>query len=202
MASNQGDEKVSGAEPEDLRACPPLHRKGKLFRSARLKTMPVEVEIRAYIPADWPQVCRVHDLARVQELANGGVDPGAFRPMTEAAEADEFFVSETLVACLGEAVIGFVSWNGDFITWLYVDPAQQRRGIGRQLLDAAMYRVGPEAWTVMLANNAPALALYLQAGLEVVFTRPSTVEGYPCGGVRLALPSSRMRDPAVRRQAN
>jgi GNAT superfamily N-acetyltransferase len=171
------------------------------FPLAKLKTIPIAVDIRTYTQADWPHVCRVHDLARVQELANGGVDAGAFRPMTEAAEGDEFFVSETLVACIGEAVIGFVSWNGDLITWLYVDPAQQRRGIGRLLLGAAIGRIGPEAWTGMLANNAPALALYLQAGLEVVFTRPSKVEGYPCGAVRLALPTSRMRDPAVRRQA-
>ena len=63
------------------------------------------VEIRNYVPADWVSVCHVHDLARVHE-----------------------------VACVGEAVVGFVSWNGDFIRWLYVDPAYHRSGVGQKLL--------------------------------------------------------------------
>src|SRR5262245_24983866 len=94
--------------------------------------------IRSYTQSDWPQVCRVHDPARVQELAYGQVDPGAYRPMVEAAEGDEFFISETLVACLGEIIVGFISWNRDLITWLYVDPAYQRQGIGRKLMQAAL----------------------------------------------------------------
>jgi ribosomal protein S18 acetylase RimI-like enzyme len=158
------------------------------------------VPVRGYAPADWGQVCRVHDQARVQELAAGGVDPRAFRPMAEAAEADEFFASETVVACAGGTVVGFVSWNGAYITWLYVDPAFRRRGVGRSLLQHALRRIGPEAWTNMIAGNRPALALYRRAGLEVVWTRASDCEGYPCDCVRLALPTSRMRHPAARRR--
>src|SRR5262245_35808307 len=124
--------------------------------------------IRGYAPSDWPAICRVHDLARVQELASGGVDVRAFRPMVEAAEGDEFFVSETLVAVVGGQVRGFVSWNGDYITWLYVEPDWQRRGMGRQLLKEAMQRIGPEAWTSMIGGNEPALALYREAGMNVV----------------------------------
>lgn len=164
------------------------------------------VVLRSYTPDDWLAVCHVHDLARVHELARGGVDPRAFRTMAEAAEADEFFVSESLVACAAGgatgrtgAVIGFVSWNGAYVTWLYVDPAHCRRGIGRLLLDAALRRIGPEAWTTMIDGNAPALALYRSAGMEVVSSRTGHLEGYPCAGVRLALPTSRMRDPAAKR---
>src|SRR5437868_5350098 len=100
---------------------------------------PDPVFLRAYTRADWPAICRIHDTARLQELANGNVDLRAFRTMEQAAEEDEFFTSETLVACgTGNAVIGFVSWRGSYVTWLYVDPASQRRGIGRQLLAEAM----------------------------------------------------------------
>jgi hypothetical protein len=95
--------------------------------------------IRPYTELDWAAVCRIHDGARVQELAAAGVDPRAFRPMTEAAEADEFFDSETAVACLSDRVAGFVSWNGAYVTWLYIDSGTQRRGIGRP---AAPTRVG------------------------------------------------------------
>jgi [ribosomal protein S18]-alanine N-acetyltransferase len=159
------------------------------------------VSIRPYTVADWTAVCRVHDAARPQELAAGGVDPRAFRPMVEAAEGDEFFASETAVACIGHTVAGFISWNGAYITWLYVDPAFQRRGIGRQLLQHALRLIGPEAWTTMIAGNEPALRLYRGAGMEVVWTRRSECDGYGCGSMRLALPTSRMHDPAARRQS-
>lgn len=157
------------------------------------------VNLRSYTPADWPDLCRIHDLARVQELARGDVDAAAFRSMEVAAEGDEFFVSETLVACIGDEVVGFVSWNGSYITWLYVDPAHQRRGVGRRLLDEAIRRIGPEAWTSMIAGNEAALELYRKAGMEVVSSRVGNVEGYPAAGLRLALPTSRMRDPAEKR---
>jgi len=156
---------------------------------------------RRYTPADWPAVCRIHDAARPLELAAGGVDARAFRPMAEVAEADEFFDSQTLVATSehGE-IVGFVSWNADKVTWLYVDPAHHRRGIGRALLAEAIARIGPQAWTNCVGGNAAALALYQSAGMELVFERPSDVEGYACTGCRVALATSRMRHPAARRE--
>lgn len=140
-------------------------------------TLDTQLTIRPYTDVDWAAVCRIHDEARVQELAAGGVDPRAFRPMVEAAEGDEFFDSETAVACLGDRVTGFVSWNGAYITWLYVDPTAQRRGIGRRLLQHALQRIGPEAWTSMIAGNEPAFALYRHAGFEVVGSGAATARG-------------------------
>src|SRR4051812_11378016 len=105
--------------------------------------------LRPYTTGDWPAVCGIHDAARVLELAAGRVDPRAFRAMTEVAAGEEFFDSEKIVACLGpmSTVAGFIAWRGDYITWLYVDPTLQRRGVGRRLLDHALQRFGPEAWT-------------------------------------------------------
>jgi ribosomal protein S18 acetylase RimI-like enzyme len=156
--------------------------------------------IRPYTQADWPAVCRIHDAARIQELAAGNVDPRAFRTMIEAAARDEFFDSETVVACLGDAVVGFVSWNGAYLSWLYVEPAAQRRGIGGQLLQHALQRIGPEAWTNTLADNSAARTLYQRAGFEVVWIRPLDCDGFPCDAMRLALPTSRMRNPEAKRQ--
>jgi ribosomal protein S18 acetylase RimI-like enzyme len=161
------------------------------------RTHPGALAIRPYAPADWPAICRVHDASRPIELALGGVDPRAFLPMVAAAEADGFFDSETWVACLATEVVGFVSWRGPYVTWLYVAPSAHRRGVARRLLREALRRIGSEAWTTMLEGNEPALALYRAAGLEVVAAWPSDCEGYPCRAVRLALPGARMRDPAA-----
>lgn len=83
----------------------------RVVLSRPVPAISLDVHIRSYLPTDWPQVCRVHDAARVQELAAGAVDPRAFCPMVDAAEGDEFFASDTLVDCRGEMIAGFVSWN-------------------------------------------------------------------------------------------
>jgi putative acetyltransferase len=119
--------------------------------------------------------------------------------MTAAAEDDEFHLSKTAVACCDGRVVGFISWNGSYISWLYVEPGFQGQGIGKELLAHALQQIGPEAWTNMLAGNEPAQRIYTAAGMEVVWTRDSSCDGYPCRGMRLALPTSRMRDPNARR---
>src|SRR3954447_10662311 len=152
--------------------------------------MKCEVSIRPYHDEDWPAVCAVHDAARPDELA-GSVDPRAFRPMAEVAAAELFFEAETLVAWEGARVVGFVSFRGSYITWLYVDPGSYRRGIGRALLREAMKRCGPEAWVNTLAGNAAAIALYVGEGFAIVKRIDSDCDGYPCVTLRLALPTSR-----------
>jgi GNAT superfamily N-acetyltransferase len=127
------------------------------------------------------------------------VDARAFLSMQEAAERDEFFDSRTLVACEGDRVVGFISWNGDYITWMYVDPDCHRRGIARMMLREALERIGPGAWTITLEGNSAAVGAFSEAGLEVVLSGRSDCEGYPCGFLRLALPTSRMHDPQARR---
>lgn len=151
--------------------------------------------LHPYTAADWTAVCRIHDAARVQELAAGGVDLQAFRPMTEVAEVDEFFDSQVTVACHTDRVVGFVAWKGTYITWLYVDPKVQRCGIGWQLLQYALQQIGPEAWTHAIAGNEPAIALYRRAGLEIIETWPSECEGYNCEVALLALPTSSTNEP-------
>ncbi len=120
--------------------------------------------VRGYTDADWMSVCRIHDVVRLQELAAGGVDPLAFRTMSAVAEADEFFESQTVVACLNVAVAGFISWNAAYITWMYVEPTLQRHGIGWRLLQHAVRQIGPEAWTNMIAGNEPALCFIAGPG--------------------------------------
>ncbi|MGD1858982.1 MAG: GNAT family N-acetyltransferase [Leptolyngbyaceae cyanobacterium] len=159
------------------------------------KTLINALILRPYTSEDWATVCRIHDVARVQELAAGGVDSRAFRPMIEVAAVDEFFDSQVTLACHADRIIGFIAWNGTYITWLYVDSEFQRCGIGWQLLQCALQQIGPGAWTHAIAGNEPAIALYRRAGLEIVETWPSDCEGYACEVVHLALPISSINEP-------
>ena len=154
--------------------------------------------IRPYSEEDFAAVCAVHDRARPMEIA-GSADPRAFRPMVEEAEEEEFFVSRTIVAAIEDRIVGFISFNVSYITWMYVDPDFHRHGIGAALLAEALKHIGPEAWLNTMAGNDAAIAFYRKAGFDVVKSFPSDCNGFPCTCLRLALPTSRMHDPAATR---
>ena len=159
-----------------------------------------DVYLRAFNPADWDGLCRVYDLATVQELARAGVDPNAFRPMSQEANRDEFFSKERgVVACIIKEIVGFAAWrDGGYLSWLYVEPTHQGKGIGNKLMSEAMKDLGAQAWTLTKKGNDPAVKLYQKHGLQIVRERAGSTWGYPHIELRLALPTSRRFDPTVR----
>ncbi len=151
------------------------------------------VRIREYRDADWPAVCAVHDRARPDEL-RGSCDPRAFVPLAEEQEDIESFQrSRKFVACVGEQIVGFVGIDETYLSWLYVDPPYSGHGIGRRLLRCGVQRIGPQAWTIVLAGNTRARRLYESEGFQVVETFESDNAGYPCTCVRLALSPQPLR---------
>jgi GNAT superfamily N-acetyltransferase len=153
--------------------------------------------IREFRQGDWPEVCRIHDAARRDEL-KGSCDERGWRPLAEVAEKDGFHDSSIWVACEGggpEKVVAFagVELEDHYVSWLYVDPAYYRRGVGMMLLRHALSVCGPEAWTHCVGGNTAALALYQREGFQVVRAFASECEGWPCVSVRLAVPTSSKR---------
>lgn len=146
------------------------------------------IAIRPYREGDWPSICAIHDAARPDEL-QGSRDPRAFVPLEEDPEAEELRGCTILVAVdeavNGERIVGFTGVDGDYLGWLYVHPDYYRRGIGRTLLQAALEEVSGEAWTIVLAGNEPALALYAAEGFREVARFESENAGYPCTCVRM-----------------
>lgn len=57
---------------------------------------------------------------------------GSFAPEAVSALLDK---RKILVALLGEIIIGTASLDGDVVRSVFVDPAYQGGGIGRQLMD-------------------------------------------------------------------
>ena len=163
----------------------------------------LEPEIRAFTPEDWGAVCDVHRAAARVELASAGIDPRAFRPMPDEEDVETFLHrNEALVAIVDERVVGFVAWRGrgewrksGYLSWLYVDPAYHRRGIGDVLMRRAMEALGPKAWTLVKEGNEPAINLYRKHGMRIVRSRPAETSVYPHTEVRMALPTSHKSDP-------
>lgn len=151
------------------------------------KALPITPTIRAYCDDDWRAVCAIHDRARPCELKNS-CDSRAFVPLADDQDsAEDFYQSQKFVACLGDTIIGFVGLNGTYISWLYVDPAYSRQGVGRQLLRLGICFIGLQTRTIVLAGNTPARRLYESEGFEVIDVFESTNAGYPCTCQELAL---------------
>lgn len=134
------------------------------------------MRIRPYHTADWQRICAVHDAARRFELEASGL-ADAFLTLEETGEAEGLFEATLLVAEIDGEVAGFAGFTDDEITWLYVDPARYRRGIGRALLDAVLRASGRPLSLDVLVGNTAALALYQSAGFKIVETISGKLAG-------------------------
>ncbi|KQV50991.1 MULTISPECIES: GNAT family N-acetyltransferase [unclassified Duganella] len=137
--------------------------------------------IRPYQASDWRRICVVHDAARKFELAASGL-ADAFFTLEETGEAEGLFEATLLVAEIDSEVVGFAGFTEDEVTWLYVDPARYRQGIGRALVEAVLRGSGKPLSLDVLAGNAAALALYQSAGFKIV----ETISGKLAGNERFA----------------
>jgi ribosomal protein S18 acetylase RimI-like enzyme len=134
------------------------------------------VLIREYHQGDWDEIARIHDAARLDELRDSaGVE--AFLTLAQTAEGEGLFDGVVWVAETDGRVTGFVALDGDEVTWLYIDPAHYRQGIGRALLRHAVARAGDRAEVTVLDGNPAALALYRSEGFVVRETRTGPLVG-------------------------
>ena len=144
-----------------------------------MPTGPPSPDIRAYRAEDWDAVARVHDAARLQEL-EASVGREAFLSLAETAESEGLFDDQVWVACVDGAVAGFVAFADAEVTWLYVDPSRQGRGIGRALLRHALAHARSqgvdEVETTVLDGNR-ARSLYESEGFRLTETRTGPLVG-------------------------
>ena len=122
------------------------------------------IEILPYSENDFSGMEAAHDAARMQELTLAGLAE-AFLPLSVAAEREDLFGYELLVAHADGETVGFTAYTEDELAWLYVHPDYQRRGIGRMLAQAALANMTRGRKSIeVLCGNEPARSLYLSLG--------------------------------------
>ncbi|MGY1887384.1 GNAT family N-acetyltransferase [Blastococcus sp. SYSU DS0753] len=141
--------------------------------------MATEVTIRNYRREDWAAIAAAHDAARWQELA-ATVGVEAFKDLAATAEDEGLFDDQVWVAVVDDAVVGFVAFADDELTWLYVHPDVQNRGIGRALVRHLLAHadgLGIERVEVTVLDGNPARRLYEREGFTLVETKTGALVG-------------------------
>lgn len=137
---------------------------------------PATMHLRPYADDDWHAIARIHDAARLDELRDSvGVE--AFLTLAQTAEGEGLFDGQVWVAEDEGTVTGFVAFDDDEVTWLYVDPHHYRRGVGRALLRHALASTGSRMEVTVLDGNPAALALYASEGFTITETRTGPLVG-------------------------
>lgn len=132
--------------------------------------------IREYLETDWIRLCEIHDLARLDELRNASLE-GAFLPLEIAAQNEDLFDYNILIAEQNDQVVGFVAYDEEEIAWLYVDPTTYRNGIGKALVTAALGTPTRQYSIEVLKGNTAALAFYKSLGFNEVGTASGVMPG-------------------------
>ncbi|MBY6677937.1 ribosomal protein S18-alanine N-acetyltransferase [Rhodococcus sp. BP-316] len=138
---------------------------------------------------------RVEDADRCAELeavlfpTDGPWPASAFVEELRGPHVRYFVVREDDGRAVGYAGIALLGKGEDTESEVHtigVDPAAQRRGIGRALLDALLHEADLHGGPVFLevrTDNEPAIELYRRAGFDIVGTRrryyqPSGADAY------------------------
>lgn len=132
------------------------------------------MKIRKYNLNDWTRICEIHDLARIDEL-EGSVDPKAFVALEECFEEEELFNSEIYIAENEKRIVGFIAYEPQEITWLYVDPIHYKKGIASSLIKFALTKCTYPIEIQVLTGNIPALKLYQKFGFKIIETKKGTI---------------------------
>jgi len=125
--------------------------------------------IRPYQSDDFEAVTSLWRRAREQAL------PEFQRTKGHTFEEDRVYFHDVIlvnndvwVAAVGGEAAAFMAISGDLIDQLYVDPAHQRSGLGKALLDHAKSLSPDRLWLFTLQINTVARAFYEKNGFRIV----------------------------------
>jgi len=143
--------------------------------------------IREYVhQLAWDKICLIHDKARIVEL-EGSASLDAFIPLKECYKDEELFNSKVYVGLISNHVVGFVAYDKNDITWLYVNPSSHKRGYGKKLLRYVLQKVQGDPTVTVLDNNFRALNLYTSLGFKIIKEKVGKISGtnYPAVGYKM-----------------
>lgn len=136
------------------------------------------LQLRDARPDDDP---RLHAIHLAGTMSSYGRELAWLGPIL-ADPATPLEVAEwTIVACEGDLVLGYAAVTASHLENLYIDPAAQGRGVGRELLAAVEARLHPRFDVVTLRclhANPDARRFYGRHGYYTVETQTVSLHGH------------------------
>jgi len=127
----------------------------------------LDIKIRPYISSDYKYISEIHDASRKIELSMASLDD-AFLPFSVSAEREGFFDYPHIdVAIVDGDIVAFSAYTDNELAWLYVSPKMMRKGIGKGLVEKAIYTEPNIRNIEVLYGNEPARKLYESLGFHV-----------------------------------
>ncbi|MDT9605790.1 GNAT family N-acetyltransferase [Lactobacillus johnsonii] len=129
----------------------------------------MSLEIKSYEQKYFNELCLVMDRARKQELQSEDLED-VFLPLRDAPYLDYFLSCKIYVAFEDGVLAGFVGFRPKELSFIYVDPTYQNRGIATELIKKALIEVDRPVRLEVFTDNERAKALYSKFGFERVDT--------------------------------
>lgn len=129
----------------------------------------MNLKIKSYEPKYFDNLCSVMDRARRQELKGENLEE-VFLPLKDAPYLDHFLSCKIYLAFEDDALAGFVGFRPGDLSFVYVDPSWQGRGIATTLIQKALYELERPIRLDVFTHNKRAKALYKKLGFKTVKT--------------------------------
>lgn len=129
----------------------------------------MNLEIKPYEQKYFNELCLVMDRARKQELQSEDLEE-VFLPLRDAPYLGYFLSCKIYVAFEDEVLAGFVGFQPRELSFIYVDPIYQNKGIATELIKKALTELERPVRLEVFTDNERAKALYRKFGFERVNT--------------------------------
>lgn len=127
----------------------------------------MNLEIKIYEPQYFDALCSVMNRSRRQELKSEKLEE-VFLPLKDAPYLD-YFLSSTIYLAVKDGVLaGFVGFQPNNLSFLYVDPDYQGQGIATELIKKALAELERPVRLEVFTHNERAKALYKRFGFKTV----------------------------------
>jgi GNAT superfamily N-acetyltransferase len=125
--------------------------------------------IRPYKSGDYAAITSLWRQAREQAFPEFQREKGHTFEEDQAYFRDVILINNDVwVAEVDGEAVAFMAISGDFIDQLFVDPGQQRNGLGKALLDHARTLSPEHLWLFTLQINTNGRAFYEKNGFRAV----------------------------------
>ncbi len=129
----------------------------------------INLEIKSYEQKYFDYLSLVMDRARRQELKSENLEE-VFLPLKDAPYLDYFLSCKIYLAFEDDVLAGFVGFRPGDLSFVYVDPSRQGRGIATTLIQKALDELERPIRLDVFTNNKRAKALYEKFGFKTVKT--------------------------------